>query len=68
MLHGLAGTGAVVLRSVIALAHELGKKVVAEGVEAEDDVAFLRSIGCEYAQGYYYGEPMAERRGATTVS
>jgi hypothetical protein len=55
------GTGAVVLRSIIALAQELGKKVVAEGVEAEDDVAFLRSVGCEYAQGYYYGEPMAER-------
>ena len=55
------GTGAVVLRSIIALAHELGKKVVAEGVEAEDDVGFLRSIGCEYAQGFYYGEPMAER-------
>jgi hypothetical protein len=49
------------LRSIIALAHELGKKVVAEGVEVEDDVGFLRSIGCEYGQGYYYGEPMAER-------
>jgi diguanylate cyclase (GGDEF)-like protein/PAS domain S-box-containing protein len=58
---GQNGTGATVLRSIIALAHELGKKVVAEGVEAEDDVGFLRSIGCEYAQGYYYGEPMAER-------
>jgi EAL domain-containing protein (putative c-di-GMP-specific phosphodiesterase class I) len=55
------GTGAVALRSIVALAHELGKKVVAEGVEAEDDAAFLRSIGCEYAQGFYYGEPMAER-------
>jgi diguanylate cyclase (GGDEF)-like protein/PAS domain S-box-containing protein len=55
------GTGAAVLRSIIALAHELGKKVVAEGVDAEDDVSFLRSIGCEYAQGGYYGEAMAER-------
>ena len=55
------GSGAVVLRSIVALAHELGKKVVAEGVEAEDDVGFLRSIGCEYAQGYFYGEPMGER-------
>ena len=35
--------------------------MVAEGVEAEDDVGFLRSIGCEYAQGFYYGEPMTER-------
>ena len=55
------GTGSVVLRSIVALAHELGKKVVAEGVEAEDDASFLRSIGCEYAQGYYYGEAMGER-------
>ncbi len=58
---GQNGTGATVLRSIVALAHELGKKVVAEGVEAEDDVAFLRSIGCEFGQGFYYGEPMSER-------
>jgi diguanylate cyclase (GGDEF)-like protein len=58
---GQNGTGAAVLRSIVALAHELGKKVVAEGVESEDDVAFLRSIGCEFGQGFYYGEPMAER-------
>ena len=51
----------VILRSIVALAHELGKKVVAEGVETEDDVGFLRSIGCEYGQGFYYGEPMSER-------
>jgi hypothetical protein len=58
---GQNGSGATILRSIVALAHELGKNVVAEGVEAEDDVGFLRSIGCEYAQGFYYGEPMAER-------
>ena len=58
---GQNGTGATVLRSIVALARELGKKVVAEGIEAEDDVAFLRSIGCEFGQGFYYGEPMAER-------
>jgi diguanylate cyclase (GGDEF)-like protein/PAS domain S-box-containing protein len=55
------GTGGAALRSIVALAHELGKKVVAEGVEIEDDVGFLRSVGCEYGQGYYYGEPMPER-------
>jgi diguanylate cyclase (GGDEF)-like protein/PAS domain S-box-containing protein len=59
--NGQSGPGSLILRSVVALAHELGKKVVAEGVENDDDVAFLRSIGCEYGQGYYYGEPMSER-------
>jgi hypothetical protein len=55
------GGGSVILRSVVALSHELGKGVVTEGVETEEDVAFLRSIGCEYGQGPYFGTPMAER-------
>jgi hypothetical protein len=46
---------------VVALAHELGKNVVIEGVETEDDVSLLRAIGCEYGQGSFYGEPMSER-------
>ncbi|MCH9808135.1 MAG: EAL domain-containing protein [Alphaproteobacteria bacterium] len=54
------GDGAAVVRSVASLADELGKRVVAEGVEIEDDVIFLRAIGCEYGQGLYYGEPMSE--------
>ena len=62
-----SGTGSVVLRSIVALSHELGKKVVAEGVETEDDVAFLRTVGCEYGQGLYYGEPKAEREALQLV-
>jgi diguanylate cyclase (GGDEF)-like protein len=61
------GTGSVILRSVVALSHELGKNVVVEGVETEDDVSFLRSIGCEYGQGFYYGEPMSEREAMQLV-
>ncbi len=55
------GHGSTIVRSIVALSHELGKKVVAEGVEGPEDVGFLRSIGCEFAQGFYYGEPMGER-------
>lgn len=55
------GSGAAILRSIVALTHELGKKVVAEGVELQEDVAFLRQLGCEYAQGFYYGEPITQR-------
>lgn len=58
---GQDGAGSTILRSIVALSHELGKKVVAEGVETEDDVVFLRSIGCEFGQGFYYSEPMGER-------
>jgi diguanylate cyclase (GGDEF)-like protein/PAS domain S-box-containing protein len=58
---GQNGGGDTMLRSIVALAKELGRKVGAEGVEAEDDIAFLRSIGCEYAQGGYYGELMSDR-------
>ncbi|MEQ1614438.1 MAG: EAL domain-containing protein, partial [Hyphomicrobiaceae bacterium] len=50
------GTGSPIVRSIVALAQELGRKVVAEGVERAEDVTFLRSIGAEYAQGFYYGE------------
>jgi diguanylate cyclase (GGDEF)-like protein/PAS domain S-box-containing protein len=54
-------TAATIVRAMVALAHELGKKVIAEGIETAEDVVFLRSIGCEYGQGYFYGEPMADR-------
>jgi diguanylate cyclase (GGDEF)-like protein/PAS domain S-box-containing protein len=50
--------GAVILRSIVALAHELSKDVVAEGIETDEDAAYLRSIRCDYGQGFYYGEPM----------
>lgn len=52
---------ATIVRAMVALAHELGKKVIAEGIETPEDVVFLRSIGCEYGQGYFYGEPMSDR-------
>jgi diguanylate cyclase (GGDEF)-like protein len=58
---GLNGATPVILRSIVALSHELGKEVVAEGVETAEDAAYLRSIGCEYAQGFYYGEPMTPK-------
>lgn len=49
---------ATICRSVIGLGHNLGLKLVAEGVEGEDDLEFVRSQGCDYAQGYLFGAPM----------
>ncbi|MEQ1673362.1 MAG: EAL domain-containing protein, partial [Hyphomicrobium sp.] len=56
-----SANGAAIMRSIVALTHELSKKVVAEGVEHAEEAIFLRSIGCEYAQGYHFGEPISDR-------
>ncbi|MGD9784385.1 MAG: EAL domain-containing protein [Hyphomicrobiaceae bacterium] len=53
--------GTALLRAVVAMTHELGRKVVADGIETPEDVTFLRSTGCEMGQGYFYGAPMTER-------
>ena len=52
------GTRPVILRSIIALAHDLGMDVVAEGAETDSDALELYQLGCEYAQGFAFGEPM----------
>jgi diguanylate cyclase (GGDEF)-like protein/PAS domain S-box-containing protein len=47
-----------IVRSIIAMAHNLGLEVIAEGVENEIQAAFLRKEKCEELQGYLYGKPM----------
>jgi diguanylate cyclase (GGDEF)-like protein/PAS domain S-box-containing protein len=56
------GTRPVILRSMIALAHDLGMDVVAEGAETDSDAVELFQLGCEYAQGFVFGEPMSAER------
>jgi diguanylate cyclase (GGDEF)-like protein/PAS domain S-box-containing protein len=50
---------AAIVRSVIALGHSLGFKVIAEGVETEAQLAYLRRYQCDQMQGYYFSRPLA---------
>ena len=49
---------AIMVRSTVALAHQLGMKVVAEGVEDADTLGVLKEVGCDVAQGWLIGRPM----------
>ncbi len=50
---------AAITASIMAMAHTLGLKVVAEGVETEDPLGYLAALECDFLQGYLIGRPIA---------
>lgn len=54
----LADGGAVMLERIISLAHGLNRTVIVEGVETGRDVALLKELSCEFAQGFYFSKPL----------
>jgi len=53
------GNDAIIVRSTIELGHNLGLRIVAEGVEDAETLDWLRNVGCDVAQGYHMARPMA---------
>ena len=61
-----ADDGSEMVRAIAAIAHNMGMDVVAEGVETAEQLEWLRAVGCEYAQGFYFSRPV-DRRAATGI-
>jgi len=52
------GEAPELVRTIMAVARDMGKPVVAEGVETVEQLRFLREVGCSAAQGYYFSPPI----------
>jgi diguanylate cyclase (GGDEF)-like protein/PAS domain S-box-containing protein len=64
-----SGSGSdVIVRSTIALAHSLGLRVIAEGIEHKEQLQRLRTLGCEYGQGYLFSRPVCVRDAEVLLS
>jgi diguanylate cyclase (GGDEF)-like protein len=57
-----SANAAGIVTAIIAMAHQLSFEVIAEGVETEDQLAFLRAHGCDQAQGYLASPPLTPER------
>jgi diguanylate cyclase (GGDEF)-like protein len=57
---GKKGEDSEILQTIISLAKSLRKKVIAEGIETEEQLAILRNLGCEYGQGYLFAKPQTK--------
>lgn len=56
-----------IVAGTVAMAHSLGIRVVAEGVETEEELEFLRSVHCDEAQGFLFSAPLSDREMMQTL-
>ena len=47
-----------ILNDIISMAHRMNLTIVAEGIETREQMERLQSLGCDYAQGYFFAKPM----------
>ena len=57
---GIHPDSEAIAKAIISLAHNMNLKVVAEGVETEDQWRFLKENGCDQVQGYFFCHPLPE--------
>jgi EAL domain-containing protein (putative c-di-GMP-specific phosphodiesterase class I) len=59
---GNEGESLEIIRAIMMLAHSLEMDVIAEGVETQEQLSRLRSLNCEYGQGYFFSRPVDSKR------
>jgi EAL domain-containing protein (putative c-di-GMP-specific phosphodiesterase class I) len=52
----------VMVRTIVEMAHTLGRHVIAEGIETAEQLARLRELGCEFGQGFHFSRPVAPEK------
>jgi len=65
---GEDGNGSEIVRTILALAHDLGMKVVAEGIETDEQLSKLKSMECEYGQGYLFTKPIDNQMASSLLA
>lgn len=65
---GKSSKAEAIIKHIIGLSHDIGANIVAEGVENEEQLKFLQSVGCDMIQGYYFYKPMPEEEFAKLLS
>ncbi len=59
---GPESTSVAVARAIVDLGHHLGLRIIAEGIESENQATLLSSQGCDYGQGYFFARPLTAER------
>jgi EAL domain-containing protein (putative c-di-GMP-specific phosphodiesterase class I) len=65
---GTGAENASIVKTIIALAHNMGMDVTAEGVETQEQLDYLHSLNCEHAQGYLFSKPVDAAKAFALVS
>ena len=65
---GMNGNGSEIVRTILVLAHDLGMKVIAEGVETLDQLARLQGLECEYGQGFLFAKPVDYKKAGALIT
>jgi diguanylate cyclase (GGDEF)-like protein len=60
-LIGSGDNSEMICRTIIKMAHEMGKQAIAEGVETQDQIEFLKTNGCDSVQGFFYSQALAPK-------